>query len=300
MRRFLLGLGLICCISNIWATEDYVPVVREGAEWGHKAIPKSWTGDGSTFFYRERLAGDCIVDGKTYKKCYRYSGSEFNADNAMVVALMREEDKKVYIRKTDNSFVIGDSELDISLIGEDEVLAYDFNLFIGDTFKPIDGMTYQLQSTDWVEVDGKQRLLQVFDHDLKILEGIGVVDGYDFDFGLPYQDQVSGALYWIKAITYERIIGGEIVYKTSFFDETDPSIVGTGREAVIAASGLNVRTFGIEGEAVIEGDGIGYVVYSADGRKVAEGIANGRTEVPLPKGIYIVKAGTVTRRIAVR
>ena len=73
-----------------------------------------------------------------------------------------------------------------------------------------------------------------------------------------------------------------------------------GREAVIAASGLNVRTFGIERAAVIEGDGIGYAVYSADGRKVAEGIANGRTEVPLPKGIYIVKADTVTRRIAVR
>ena len=73
-----------------------------------------------------------------------------------------------------------------------------------------------------------------------------------------------------------------------------------GREAVIAASGLNVRTFGIERAAVIEGDGIGYAVYSADGRKVAEGIANERTEVPLPKGIYIVKADSVTRRIAVR
>ena len=84
---------------------------------------------------------------------------------------------------------------------------------------------------------------------------------------------------------------GEIVEVEEF-----PS---AGREAVIAASEA-VRAFGACGAAVIEGDGCGYSIYAADGRMVAAGTANGRTEVALPRGIYIVDTAGVAHRIAVR
>ena len=84
---------------------------------------------------------------------------------------------------------------------------------------------------------------------------------------------------------------GEIVEVEEF-----PS---AGREAVIAASEA-VRAFGACGAAVIEGDGCGYSIYAADGRMVAAGTANGRTEVALPRGIYIVDTAGGAHRIAVR
>ena len=84
---------------------------------------------------------------------------------------------------------------------------------------------------------------------------------------------------------------GEIVEVEEF-----PS---AGREAVIAASEA-VRAFGACGAAVIEGDGCGYTIYAADGRMVAAGTANGRTEVALPRGIYIIDTTGRAYRIAVR
>ena len=84
---------------------------------------------------------------------------------------------------------------------------------------------------------------------------------------------------------------GEIVEVEEF-----PS---AGREAVIAASEA-VRAFGAFGAAVIEGDGCRYTIYAADGRMVAAGTANGRTEVALPRGIYIVDTAGGAHRIAVR
>ena len=51
---------------------------------------------------------------------------------------------------------------------------------------------------------------------------------------------------------------------------------------------------------MIEGEGCGYTIYAADGRMVAAGTANGRTEVALPRGIYIVDTAGGAHRIAVR
>ncbi|MDD6777590.1 MAG: hypothetical protein PUD91_00950, partial [Bacteroidales bacterium] len=73
-----------------------------------------------------------------------------------------------------------------------------------------------------------------------------------------------------------------------------------GREAVIAGGGNAARAFGAQGAAVIEGEGARYAIFTTDGREVASGIADGRTEVPLPQGIYVARTATATHRIAVR
>lgn len=73
-----------------------------------------------------------------------------------------------------------------------------------------------------------------------------------------------------------------------------------GREAVIAGGGNAARAFGAQGAAVIEGEGARYAIFTTDGREVASGIADGRTEVPLPQGIYVARTGSTSHRIAVR
>ena len=85
---------------------------------------------------------------------------------------------------------------------------------------------------------------------------------------------------------------GEIVEVEEF-----PS---AGREAVIAGGGNAARAFGAQGAAVIEGEGARYAIFTTDGREVASGIADGRTEVPLPQGIYVARTGSASHRIAVR
>ncbi len=73
-----------------------------------------------------------------------------------------------------------------------------------------------------------------------------------------------------------------------------------GVEAVVSDGAADVPVYGTEGAAVIEGDGVGYSVYSADGRQVATGIADGKTEIPLPSGLYIVRTGSRATKIAVK
>ena len=85
---------------------------------------------------------------------------------------------------------------------------------------------------------------------------------------------------------------GAIVEVTEF-----PS---AGREAVIAEGAISGRAFGAAGEAVVEGDDVPYAIFSTDGTEVASGVAEGRTTIPLPAGIYVASVGGKARRIAVR
>ena len=73
-----------------------------------------------------------------------------------------------------------------------------------------------------------------------------------------------------------------------------------GVEAVLSDGAADVRVYGTEGAAVIDGDGVGYAVYSADGLQVATGIADGKTEISLPSGLYIVRTGSRATKIAVK
>lgn len=73
-----------------------------------------------------------------------------------------------------------------------------------------------------------------------------------------------------------------------------------GVEAVLSDGAADVRVYGTDGAAVIDGDGVGYAVYSADGLQVATGIADGKTEISLPSGLYIVRTSSRATKIAVK
>ena len=73
-----------------------------------------------------------------------------------------------------------------------------------------------------------------------------------------------------------------------------------GREAVIADGSESGRAFGAAGEAVVDGNNVPYAIFRTDGTEVALGVAEGRTTIPLPAGIYVASVGGKARRIAVR
>ncbi len=85
---------------------------------------------------------------------------------------------------------------------------------------------------------------------------------------------------------------GQIVEVSQF-----PSVGGV--EAVLSDGGA--RVYGTGGTVVIDGDSVGYAVFTADGRLLLEGSADGRTEIPLAAGLYIVKTATGSAtKVAVR
>ena len=72
---------------------EYVPLVREGAEWGY------FTGDTAeeVDFYRLRLSGEEEINGNVYKKCWYYTDCEFSESTAALYGYLREENKRVYV-----------------------------------------------------------------------------------------------------------------------------------------------------------------------------------------------------------
>lgn len=69
------------------AEYEYVPLVREGTEWGYsqQLIGKS--------YYRNLIAGDTIVNGTAYKKFYTFQDCVATDDENL--AFVREADKRV-------------------------------------------------------------------------------------------------------------------------------------------------------------------------------------------------------------
>ena len=291
----------------------YIPVVREGIEWGHKAVISD--GDGKkTVFYREQLKGDTIIDGKTYKKCYRYTGSKLDTATASLISFMREENRMVYVRANTDASQLGKFGLDDAVTYEEgkDAYVYDFRTETSDNVMynsatENHGMLYKnlafvkigetnRRQYDTYELQEDSSYDISYIHKGAVLEGIGAIDGYPCDFGLPYQRQQDNEE---RYITYEKNVGGEIVYKTEYFDANDPAIRPEGVAQVIDGA-ADVRVYGTDGAAVIDGDGVGYAVYSADGLQVATGIADGKTEISLPSGLYIVLTGCRATKIAVK
>ncbi len=288
----------------------YIPVVREGIEWGHKAVISDDNGK-KTVFYREQLKGDTIIEGVTYKKCYRYTGSKLDTATASLISFMREEDRTVYIRVNTDASQLGRCGLNdaVTYGKEREAYIYDFrtetspnlthNSAVSNRYMTYRNMTFtkigetnrrQYETYEIVEKNNSYINKSI------LIEGIGAIEGYPCDFGLPYQQQQDNEA---RYITYEKNVGGEIVYKTEYFDANDPAIRPEG-VAKVSDGAADVPVYGTEGAAVIDGDGVGYAVYSADGLQVATGIADGKTVIPLPSGLYIVRTGSRATKIAVK
>lgn len=90
MRKITLLTLLFGTMSLIQAAEyEYVPLVREGAEWGYsmELLGKS--------YYRNLIQGDTVVNGESYKKYYTFKNCTATEEENL--AFLRETDKQVYI-----------------------------------------------------------------------------------------------------------------------------------------------------------------------------------------------------------
>lgn len=90
MRKITLFVLLFAVVGNIKAAHyEYVPLVRDGVEWGYsqQLFGKS--------YYRNLIQADTIVNDIAYKKFYTFKSCSETADENL--AFIRESGKQVYI-----------------------------------------------------------------------------------------------------------------------------------------------------------------------------------------------------------
>ena len=111
-----------------------------------------------------------------------------------------------------------------------------------------------------------------------------------------------------KAKTLYVPEGAKAAYEAAAYWKNFGAIVevsefpSAGREAVIADGAGCGRVQGTVGAAIVDGGdgGESYAIFRTDGSVAAAGVAEGRTTIPLPAGIYVASVGGKARRIAVR
>lgn len=97
---FLVAGAYFCINAQEY---EYTPLVREGIEWGYLVTSNHPDLVDGTTFYHIQFKGDTIICDTNYKKCYAYNSCKIEDGNPTVIACLREENKMVYIRWTDNN-----------------------------------------------------------------------------------------------------------------------------------------------------------------------------------------------------
>lgn len=221
MKKTLLILLLfISEIGFLNATEyEYVPLVREGAEWSYKVTTR-WT-DITKGYYRIRFYGETTNNGKTYLKAYRYNGCDFDPKTATFTALMREENKKVYMVPVEFG------EYDVTGMEDSykqgtEYLIYDFGLNVGErTPRGIGGNKdgNVISEIKYIEIDGKLRKEFISDSAPIMTEGLG--SPTDGDLIYPFQMSPSGGGVNVSNTCERNLDTKAIVYKSAIYDSND-------------------------------------------------------------------------------
>ena len=94
-KLFTIMLAVLLSSIAAQAQEaDYQPLVREGVRWVN--VHEAFHGDYSCYFYNFEFRGDTIINGKTYKKCYKYTGKALDLSKDTAYCAMRNEGHKVY------------------------------------------------------------------------------------------------------------------------------------------------------------------------------------------------------------
>ena len=289
------------------AEYEYVPVVREGVEWGYVFSHSFPPG---VEYYRLQLKGDTVINDKTYKRCYAYQTATLDTATATLHGFLREEDKKVYfIPNPDEEVSVGwllMKDQYNSIYGDEERMIYDFNLNEGDTFDSM--LSINIMEISFVEVDGKMRKFfhaqDQYYGTYTFLEGTGVVWGYgELAYPFALQPANGSDLHF----NFERnVADGRIVYKSEEFDDRDPTCAGQSVAAVMQAPAITITVAGKTVTAASSGNGtITATIHDINGRTIATAqSANGSAEIDMAgftPGIYIVTATTandcITRKI---
>ena len=167
-------------LAEVVTTPDgyrYEPLVREGVVWQH-LVKGQKPGDGPDglvpveYTYYLQFKGDTVTDGKTYKKCYRTTVPELTPENGEVVAIAREEDRKVKAKV----FRLEDGTSERLPGDGSEVMLYDFTKNTGDVWTA--GFEGTVSGVDYISVGGKDRKRISFAQENRFpeIEGFGAVD----------------------------------------------------------------------------------------------------------------------------
>lgn len=205
------------------ADYEYVPLVREGVEWVYDWTYYNQTIGGRFFL---QFSGDSIINGKTYKVCYRYHTPELNKEDAFIEGFAREEDKRVYVigRRvpdggTDNSYTAYDDR------HKEEFLAYDFNVDLNGYVRLPNEQEYPIDRIDYVRIGGKLRKAYYaysgsVGHTLWAIEGIGYATKRQVDGDLisPYLTACACFPTYTSCLAYVHQVGSDTEWGYSHDD----------------------------------------------------------------------------------
>ena len=185
------------------AEYNYVPLVREGVQWTYVyEFMYEW------FRFTPRIdtytiGAETEVDGVVYRQVMLN-------DEQDAVALIREEDKKVYVKRNDLTEIM---EWPLNYDEErDEYLIYDFN-------KPGAGIIDAEEGKE-IMIGGTTRMSYGND---RLIEGIGLIEDYSVFCVVRMPMPEDGSMYNLAKVTEN----GETVYKTFFYRNYE-RIVQTG------------------------------------------------------------------------
>lgn len=178
---------------------EYVPLVREGVEWGYEWLYGYYGIEGR---FRITMSGNATIDGNDYVKCYRSAYLNVDEDRDLV-GYVREEDRKVYcilLREPTGHVVEQPTEM----------LLYDFNADVGDVYN---GDSQHMEdgnrvaSVDYVKVAGKYRKRITGYGGLEIVEGLGPVSsGHHGDLLSPTDAFMSCSVCFRGTLSYVRAV----------------------------------------------------------------------------------------------
>lgn len=318
MKRNIFAITMILALTlslrlgaKAPADYEYVPLVREGVEWVYDWSYYNPTIEGR--FYLQ-FSGDSIINGKTYKVCYRYHTPELHKEDAFIEGFVREEDKRVYVigRRvpdggTDNSYTAYDDR------HKEEFLAYDFNVELNGYVRLPNGQEYPIDRIGYVWIGGKLRKTYYaysgsVGHTLWAIEGIGYATKRPVDGDLisPYLEACACFPTYTSCLAYVHQVGSDSEWEYSHddfdFDNIDDIWNYTELEFGVGDGSLTVASPRGEVRRTRLLDLDGNVVWASSHEDVSA------VSIPteeFAKGVYIVEAETVggisvSQRVAVR
>ena len=317
MRKYLLTLMILsfCGWRDAWCTSapyEYVPLVREGVEWGyycyrfHKDKPEEI----ESHFYRLRFDGsEILTDEWRFNRLYILKDDENTITESTPFIFLHESYRNVdrILNRDFKPNKFNPNEWFFDGI-------YDICDINGFTplywFVTLDGERYST-----VTIEGKKRKILLETYfllnkypgldipDVRVIEGIGPVPkvkncnwgNLAFPFVYCEPDVVNQHVF-----LYERRLDtGEIVFKGPFYDEYiagDPTVSGIEGVSADVTERLLVTTDGLTVHS--ESSDTPLTLYRADGSTAATGI--GTVSAPAA-GLYIVASpGVGSRKVMLR
>lgn len=271
---------------------EYVPVVRETVGWIYDWQTKPPMKMGKYFL---TFSGDSVINGKTYKVCYRYQTPKLYKEEAFIEGFAREEDKRVYVisRRQPDGNATGN-------VNAEEVLAYDFNVELGGCIHLLEG-DIQIEHIGYVRINSKLRKAYFTklggESVLWAVEGIGFVanDYYNGDLLSPYMKTSESEDAFRCRLAYVvknmNIVGYDYEFSHDNFDfDGVQSVIGrVALEFIIGNGRLTITSPDCE---VVRTQ-----IVAVNGRVVRDSRHKGLREVAIPtndfeEGIYVVVAYT--------